>query len=45
MSDVGGRKESVKLVNDSLNQNSRRGRRVIAENYNMVKIQRVDPTE
>ena len=37
MSEVGGRKESVKLINDNLKKNSRKGE-VIAQLYSMVKI-------
>jgi len=44
MSDVGGRKERVQLINDNLNQNNRRGK-VIAQRYNIVIIPRADPTE
>jgi hypothetical protein len=37
MSKVGGRKESIRLINDNLKQYSRRGE-IIAQCYGMIKI-------
>jgi hypothetical protein len=37
VSEVGGRKESIELINDNLKKNSRKGE-VIAQHYSMVKI-------
>ena len=37
MSEVGGTKESITLINDNIKQNSRRGE-VIVQHYIMVKI-------
>ena len=37
VSKVGGRKESIRLINDNLKQNNKRGE-IIAQCYSMVKI-------
>ena len=42
MSEVGGRKENIKLINYNLKQNNRRGE-VITQRYSMVKILRGEP--
>ena len=39
---MGGRKESVRLINDNLKQSNRRGE-VVAQRYSMVKIPRAEP--
>jgi hypothetical protein len=39
LSKVGGRKESIRLINDNLKPNNRRGE-IIAQFYGMVKIPR-----
>jgi hypothetical protein len=43
MSEVGGRKENIKLINYNLKQKNRRGSPT--HRYGMVKIPRADPTE
>jgi hypothetical protein len=41
-SDLGERKESIKLINDHLEQNNRRGE-VITQRYSMVKLPHAEP--
>jgi hypothetical protein len=42
MSELGGREESIRLINDNLEQNSKRVV-VITHHYNMVKIPLAEP--
>jgi hypothetical protein len=39
---VGGREESIRLINDNLEHNNRKGE-VVAHHYNMVKIPHAEP--
>jgi len=42
MSEVGRRKESVRLININVKQSNRKGE-VVAQRYSMVKIPRAEP--